>query len=107
MIAAHPSASRRALSRQLCEAWDWKQPNGELKDLVCRGLMLALHRDVGSSVATLGEAAVFTIFLGDNVYWDGLPVEGGRGRRAGERKLEAQINLVLQCGTILSASKRF
>ena len=36
--------SRRVLSRRLCEAWDWRQPNGTLRDMVCRGLMLALHR---------------------------------------------------------------
>jgi hypothetical protein len=44
LIAAHPTASRRALSRKLCEAWNWVQPNGALRDMVCRGLMLALHR---------------------------------------------------------------
>ena len=44
LIAAHPTASRRALSALLCEAWDWRQPNGQLCDMVCRGLMLALHR---------------------------------------------------------------
>jgi hypothetical protein len=44
LIAAHPTASRRALSRKLCEAWDWMQPNGELCDAVARGLMLRLHR---------------------------------------------------------------
>jgi len=44
LIAEHPEASRRALSRKLCEAWDWYQPNGELRDMVCRGLMLELHR---------------------------------------------------------------
>jgi hypothetical protein len=44
LIAAHPSASRRALSRQLCQAWNWVQPNGVLRDMVCRGLLLALHR---------------------------------------------------------------
>jgi hypothetical protein len=44
LIADHPTASRRALSQKLCEAWDWKQPNGQLRDMVCRGLMLALHR---------------------------------------------------------------
>jgi hypothetical protein len=44
LIAAHPGASRRALSALLCEAWDWRQPNGQLCDMVCRGLMLALHR---------------------------------------------------------------
>ena len=44
LIAAHPTASRRALSKKLCEAWNWVQPNGTPRDMVCRGLMLALHR---------------------------------------------------------------
>ena len=44
LIAAHPSATRRALSHRLCEAWNWVQPNGVLRDMVCRGLLLALHR---------------------------------------------------------------
>jgi hypothetical protein len=44
LIAAHPTASRRALSEQLCQAWDWRQPNGALRAMVCRGLLLALHR---------------------------------------------------------------
>jgi hypothetical protein len=32
------------LSRQLCEAWQWKQANGALRDMVCRGLLLTLDR---------------------------------------------------------------
>ena len=44
LIADHPQASRRALSKRLCEAWGWTQANGSLKDMVCRGLMLELHR---------------------------------------------------------------
>jgi hypothetical protein len=44
LIAAHPDASRRALSSQLCEAWQWKQANGAPRDMVCRGLLLRLHR---------------------------------------------------------------
>jgi hypothetical protein len=44
LIARSPTASRRALSRKLCEAWNWVQPNGVLRDMVCRGLMLELHR---------------------------------------------------------------
>ena len=43
-IAARPEASRYALSRELCRAWDWKQANGELRDMVCRGLLLKLAR---------------------------------------------------------------
>jgi Domain of unknown function (DUF4338) len=32
------------LSRQLCELWQWKQANGALRDMVCRGLLLLLDR---------------------------------------------------------------
>jgi hypothetical protein len=44
LIAREQGASRRTLSQKLCEAWDWRQPNGALRDMVCRGLMLSLHR---------------------------------------------------------------
>jgi hypothetical protein len=44
LVARHPQKSRRALSKELCLAWDWRQENGALRDMVCRGLMLALHR---------------------------------------------------------------
>jgi hypothetical protein len=44
LIAKNPSLSRRKLSAELCRAWNWVQPNGVLKDMVCRGLMLQLHR---------------------------------------------------------------
>jgi hypothetical protein len=44
LIAADPRQSRRTLSKKLCEAWQWRQPNGELRDMVCRGLLLMLDR---------------------------------------------------------------
>jgi hypothetical protein len=44
MIAAHPGESRRTLSKKLCEAWQWKQANGALRDMVCRSLLLVLDR---------------------------------------------------------------
>src|SRR6266849_1033718 len=44
LIAAHPGATRRRLSQKLCEDWQWKQPNGALCDMVCRGLLLMLDR---------------------------------------------------------------
>ena len=43
-IAQNPGASRRRLSANLCEVWEWKQANGALCDTVCRGLLLMLHR---------------------------------------------------------------
>jgi hypothetical protein len=33
-----------AIAEELCRAWNWVQPNGRRRDMVCRGLMLALHR---------------------------------------------------------------
>ncbi len=44
LIAANPKATRRRLSLALCEAWNWRQPNGQLCDAICRGLLLLLHR---------------------------------------------------------------
>jgi hypothetical protein len=44
LIDDNPTASRRRLSVKLCQAWNWTQANGALRDMVCRGLMLSLHR---------------------------------------------------------------
>jgi hypothetical protein len=43
-IKHHPGLSRRRLSARLCQAWQWKQANGALCDMVCRGLLLMLQR---------------------------------------------------------------
>jgi hypothetical protein len=44
LITADPTASRRTVSKKLCEAWQWRQSNGVLRDMVCRGLLLMLER---------------------------------------------------------------
>jgi hypothetical protein len=44
LIAQNPGLSRRRLSVNVCEAWGWVQPNGQPCDMVCRSLMLLLHR---------------------------------------------------------------
>jgi hypothetical protein len=44
LIAENPTASRRRLSAILCRAWNWVQPNGALRDMVARGLLLMLER---------------------------------------------------------------
>lgn len=36
--------SRYRIAKDLCKEWGWTQPNGALKDNVCRGLLLTLHR---------------------------------------------------------------
>src|SRR4249920_1204282 len=43
-LAQHSGLSRRKLSAKVCEAWQWKQANGALCDMICRGLLLMLHR---------------------------------------------------------------
>jgi len=43
-IRAHPHSSGWKLSRQLCETLGWKQANGALRDVVCRGLLRMLER---------------------------------------------------------------
>ena len=44
LIADNPDDSRRKLSYKLCQAWNWVQKNGAMRDMVCRGMMLELHR---------------------------------------------------------------
>jgi hypothetical protein len=43
-IGQNPTASRRKLSILLCQEWNWVQPNGVLCDMVCRSMMLQMHR---------------------------------------------------------------
>src|ERR1700732_2604651 len=44
LIKRHPKESRRTLSTKLCEAWEWRQDNGALRDMVCRSMLLMLDR---------------------------------------------------------------
>ncbi len=44
LIAESPGHSRRKLSECVCDAWGWVQQNGARRDMVCRSLMLLLHR---------------------------------------------------------------
>lgn len=44
LIRQNPGLTRRRLSVRVCAAWNWVQPNGQPRDMVCRGLLLALHR---------------------------------------------------------------
>lgn len=43
LIAGNPVDSRRSLSKRFCGAWNWVQPNGALRDMVCRGFLLRLE----------------------------------------------------------------
>jgi hypothetical protein len=43
IILAHQDRSRRFISEEICRRWGWRQPNGVLKDMICRGLLLQLE----------------------------------------------------------------
>lgn len=43
LMQENPALQRSPLSRQLCELWDWRKPNGELKDMTCRVVLLRLQ----------------------------------------------------------------
>ena len=43
IILTHQDRSRRFISEEICRRWGWKQANGVLKDMVCRGLLLQLE----------------------------------------------------------------
>jgi hypothetical protein len=44
-VAAHWSKGRSAISRLLCEHWNWRQPNGAIKERAARVLLLCLERE--------------------------------------------------------------
>jgi hypothetical protein len=43
LIAQHPDWHRTALSRHLCEVWNWRNGAGRLKDMAARTLLLKLQ----------------------------------------------------------------
>jgi hypothetical protein len=44
LISANPSFSRRRISRDICKAWGWITPYGQLKDMACRTMLYKLER---------------------------------------------------------------
>jgi hypothetical protein len=44
IIRTHPEASRQQLSYRVCEVFDWRKPDGSLKDMSCRVALLRMHR---------------------------------------------------------------
>lgn len=43
LLAAHPDWNRTRVSQALCEAWDWRTPMGQLKDMAARSLLVKLE----------------------------------------------------------------
>jgi hypothetical protein len=44
VIEMHPLWNRTKISQHLCEVWDWRMPNGQLKDISCRDLLRILDK---------------------------------------------------------------
>ena len=45
LIEKHRGHNRTFISRALCQQWQWVQPNGRLKDMACRELLVRLERE--------------------------------------------------------------
>ena len=43
LIEENPNISRWALSKKLCQAWNWRQANGRLRDMICKSFLLRLE----------------------------------------------------------------
>jgi hypothetical protein len=43
-VDRHWDMGRKHISKVLCRQWDWRQPNGSLKDMACREVLLTLNR---------------------------------------------------------------
>ncbi len=44
LIAANPDWHRTKLSKELCKLWDWRNANGQLKDMACRTFLRKLEQ---------------------------------------------------------------
>ena len=44
IVNGHWDKGRTHISKVLCEKWNWRQPNGHLKDMACREVLLTLKR---------------------------------------------------------------
>jgi hypothetical protein len=43
-VNEHWCKGRTQISKILCKKWNWVQPNGRFKDMVCREVLLTLKR---------------------------------------------------------------
>jgi len=44
LVAGAPDVNRAGLARQVCETFNWRRPDGQLKAMSCRLAMLRMHR---------------------------------------------------------------
>jgi hypothetical protein len=46
IISNNPKASRALLSRLVCQEFNWKKIDGNLKEMSCRVAMLSMEREI-------------------------------------------------------------
>lgn len=44
LLRDHPAWNRSRLSRELCMRWNWRRPDGQIKDMACRELLRKLEQ---------------------------------------------------------------
>ena len=44
LLTDNPSWGRTRLSKELCKLWQWYNPNGQMKDMACRSLLVKLEQ---------------------------------------------------------------
>ena len=44
-VNRHWNKGRTSISKILCREWNWRQPNGRMKDMACREVLLTLNRN--------------------------------------------------------------
>jgi len=79
VIATHRERSRWFISRELCRRWGWAQPNGVLKDIICRGLLLYLETQGLIELPPRGKIPPYHLFPHKkpaSVQVDQSPMEG-------------------------------
>jgi hypothetical protein len=77
VVAQNWDNGRSEISRILCREWNWKQANGQLKDMACRALLLALEKKGEIELpARLQETFRFPRKAPGNVCHDSSEVKG-------------------------------
>jgi hypothetical protein len=79
LIAANQERSRWFISKELCRRWNWTQPNGILKDIICRGLLLHLEAQGFIELPPRGKIPPYYLSLRKKpatIEVDQTPIEG-------------------------------